>query len=63
MPKPIIWAPLSENDFENILYYLHKNWGNKIAAHFIDLTEDILNQIANPACRQAGVPTMDRIIL
>jgi plasmid stabilization system protein ParE len=49
MPKPIIWSPLSENDFENILNYLHKNWGNKVAAHFIDLTEDILNQISiNP---------------
>ena len=49
MPKPIIWSPLSENDFENILNYLHKNWGIKVAAHFIDLIEDILNQISiNP---------------
>jgi plasmid stabilization system protein ParE len=49
MLKPIIWSSLSENDFENILNYLHKNWGNKVAIHFIDITEDILNQISiNP---------------
>jgi plasmid stabilization system protein ParE len=49
MNKAIIWSPLSENDFENILDYLKKNWGNKIASNFIDLTEIIINQISiNP---------------
>ena len=49
MPKPIIWSPLSENDFENILNYLNKNWGIKVASNFIELTENLLNQIAiNP---------------
>ena len=49
MPKPVIWSPLSEKDFLNILEYLNKNWGNKVAINFIDLTEDILNQISvNP---------------
>jgi plasmid stabilization system protein ParE len=49
MPKPIIWSPLSENDFENILNYLNKHWGNKVASNFIELTENLLNQIAiNP---------------
>jgi plasmid stabilization system protein ParE len=49
MPKPIIWSNLSEKDFENILDYLDKNWGQKVAANFIDLTENIVNQISiNP---------------
>ena len=49
MLKPIIWSPLSENDFENILDYLDKKWGNKVASNFIELTENTLNQIAiNP---------------
>jgi plasmid stabilization system protein ParE len=49
MLKPIIWSPLSENDFANILTYLNKNWDDKVASNFIDLTENILNQISiNP---------------
>ena len=49
MPKPVIWSPLSENDFENILSYLEKNWGTKVASNFIDLVENIINQISlNP---------------
>jgi plasmid stabilization system protein ParE len=49
MHKPIIWSPLSENDFANILTYINKNWGDKVASNFIDLTENILNQISiNP---------------
>jgi plasmid stabilization system protein ParE len=49
MPKPIIWSHFSENDFANILDYLDKNWGRKVAVDFIDLTENIINQISiNP---------------
>jgi plasmid stabilization system protein ParE len=49
MPKPIIWSGLSENDFANILDYLDKTWGPKVATDFIDLTENIVNQISiNP---------------
>jgi plasmid stabilization system protein ParE len=49
MHKPIIWSPLSENDFANILDYLDKSWGPKVATNFIDLTENIVNQISiNP---------------
>jgi plasmid stabilization system protein ParE len=49
MPKPIIWSHFSENDFANILDYLDKNWGQKVATDFIDLTENIINQISiNP---------------
>jgi plasmid stabilization system protein ParE len=49
MHKPIIWSPLSENDFATILDYLDKNWGSKVALNFIELTENILNQISiNP---------------
>jgi plasmid stabilization system protein ParE len=49
MHKPVIWSPLSENDFENILDYLDKNWGSKVASNFIDLIENLINQISiNP---------------
>ena len=49
MPKPVIWSPSSENDFENILSYLEKNWGTKVASNFIDLVENFINQISlNP---------------
>ena len=49
MHKPIIWSPSSADDFANILEYLNKNWGNKVAVNFIELTESLLNQIAlNP---------------
>ena len=49
MSKQIVWSPLSENDFSGILNYLNKNWGEKIASHFIDLTESFLTQISiNP---------------
>jgi plasmid stabilization system protein ParE len=49
MLKPIIWSPLSENDFGNILDYLSNKWGNKVASNFIELTDNLLNQIAiNP---------------
>ena len=49
MPKQIIWSTLAENDFANILDYLDKNWDRKVASNFIDLTENVLNQISiNP---------------
>lgn len=49
MPKHVIWSPLSEKDFEDILEYLSDNWGQRIASNFIDVTENIINQISiNP---------------
>lgn len=49
MSKQIIWSPLSESDFAKILQYLLDNWDEKVAVQFIDLTENILEQIAtNP---------------
>ena len=49
MSKLILWSPLSENDFSGILNYLNKNWGEKFASQFIDLTESFLTQISiNP---------------
>ena len=49
MSKQIVWSPLSENDFSRILDYLNKNWGEKVASQFIDLTESFLRHISiNP---------------
>ena len=44
MSKQIIWSPLSEIDFANILDYLNENWDEKVAIHFIDLTEIFSNK-------------------
>jgi plasmid stabilization system protein ParE len=49
MPKKIIWAPLAENDFSEILEYLNNNWDSKVSTNFIDLVESVINQISiNP---------------
>ncbi|WP_318350528.1 type II toxin-antitoxin system RelE/ParE family toxin [Aquipluma nitroreducens] len=49
MPKPIIWSPLSEKDFESILEYLDDNWGDKVVNQFIEITEKLIDQISlNP---------------
>jgi plasmid stabilization system protein ParE len=46
MPKHIIWSPLAESDFDNILEYLNQKWGEKIACQFIEITSTILLQIS-----------------
>ena len=49
MPKQIIWSPLAESDFAGILEYLNQYWDHKVAANFIDLTENIIDHISiNP---------------
>ena len=49
MSKQIVWSPSAESDFANILKYLQENWEERVANQFIDLTEDILEQISiNP---------------
>ena len=49
MAKQVIWSPKSEEDFENILEYLAKEWDNVVTLKFIDLIEILLNQISlNP---------------
>lgn len=46
MPKQTIWSPLAESDFATILEYLNKNWDAKVTANFIDLTENVIDQIS-----------------
>ena len=49
MPKQIIWSPLSENDFSGILEYLQQNWDSKVVIKFIDIIDELINQISlNP---------------
>jgi plasmid stabilization system protein ParE len=49
MPNLIIWSPLAENEFANILDYLDKSWDRNVASTFIDLTENVFTQIViNP---------------
>jgi plasmid stabilization system protein ParE len=49
MPKQVIWSPLSEKDFENIIDYLKRDWDNKVVEKFIDITDQLINQISiNP---------------
>lgn len=49
MPEKIIWSPLAEKDFADILEYLDREWGWKIANQFIDILDQGLEQISiNP---------------
>jgi len=49
MSKQVVWSPLSESDFSKILEYLNENWDEKVTNQFIDLIENILEQISiNP---------------
>ncbi len=49
MPKQVIWSPLSERDFNDILDYLLENWGSEVVTRFIDIVEDLIEQISlNP---------------
>jgi len=49
MPKHITWSPLAEHDLSIILNYLDQNWGRKVAADFIDLTDSFIIRISiNP---------------
>jgi plasmid stabilization system protein ParE len=49
MHKEIIWSPLSENDFSNILEYLNKEWNSDVVNQFISLIDQTINQISiNP---------------
>ena len=49
MPKQVIWSPQSESDLLQILDYLLQNWEAKVAIKFIDIIDEIVNQISmNP---------------
>jgi plasmid stabilization system protein ParE len=45
MHRILIWSPLAEKDFVNILEYLHENWGEKVLENFIEITDESINQI------------------
>ena len=49
MSRQIVWSPLAERDFADILEYLNENWDEKMTIQFIGLTEEIIEQISkNP---------------
>ena len=49
MPKKIIWSPDSERDLEHILEYLSSEWETSVAVRFLDIIEDLTEQISiNP---------------
>lgn len=45
MSKKIIWSPLSEQDFSNILEYLKFNWGSLVVNKYINRIDNLLSQI------------------
>mgnify|MGYP000845360450 FL=1 len=47
MPKSIIWAPLSEKDYDQILDFLIINWDVNVVTEFMDMTEHLINQISD----------------
>ena len=46
MPKPVIWSPHSEQDFDQILDYLQKKWDFQVIEKFIEITELLIDQIS-----------------
>lgn len=47
--RPMIWAPLAEQDLEEILLYLEKSWEPKICQNFItSLEKDLIRIAENP---------------
>lgn len=49
MPKQVIWSPQSENDFSAILEYLQENWDKMVFMKFIEIVDELINQISlNP---------------
>lgn len=49
MSRQIIWSPLAEKDFADILEYLRVKWDKKVALHFVDLVNNIVTHLsANP---------------
>ena len=49
MPKLVLWSPLALNDISSILQYLQDNWDSPVVVKFIDITNDLIEQIAiNP---------------
>jgi len=49
MPKQVIWSPQSESDLFQIVDYLQKNWEVKVGIKFVDIIDEIINQISlNP---------------
>jgi len=45
MHRKLIWSPLAEKDFANILEFLQLNWENKVLGNFIEITERMISQI------------------
>jgi len=49
MHRALIWSPLAEKDFFNILVYLQEQWDKRVLENFIEITERLLSQIViNP---------------
>jgi plasmid stabilization system protein ParE len=46
MHREIIWSPLAEKDFDNILNYLAKNWSQNVLNHFLNKIDIAIKQIA-----------------
>lgn len=46
MLKPIIWSPLAESDFDQILEYLYHKWNQQVTIQFIEITEKVIQKVA-----------------
>ena len=47
MHKEVIWSPLAQGDFTDILDYLDKEWDERVVVRFIDLVDHLIDQISN----------------
>ena len=49
MPKLVLWSSSALTDISSILQYLQDNWDSPVVVKFIDITNDLIEQIAiNP---------------
>jgi plasmid stabilization system protein ParE len=40
MPREVVWSPLAESDFANILAYLNENWDEVDILRIYDTRQD-----------------------
>lgn len=46
MKPSVVWSPRAKEEYETILSYLSKEWGNKVTLHFLNKTDSLINTIS-----------------
>nr|WP_294908706.1 type II toxin-antitoxin system RelE/ParE family toxin [uncultured Lacibacter sp.] len=46
MAYEVVWTLLAEDDYKQIISYLKNEWGESVAANFIETTEERIERVA-----------------